>query len=49
MPERRYRHELKYVCSDAELACLRVRLGAVMRLDPHAAKGGGLPRPQRLL
>lgn len=40
MKEPRFRHELKYLCSDAELAMLRVRLTGLMRPDPHAGPDG---------
>ena len=35
-----FRHELKYICSDAELAALEIRLRTVMRTDPHADARG---------
>ena len=38
--EQHYRHELKYLVSDAELAALRVRVARLMRLDPHADAAG---------
>ena len=38
------RHELKFYINRAELAALRARLGAVMRLDPHCARGPYLIR-----
>lgn len=36
----KFRHELKYLVSDAELAELGVRLRAVMEPDPHADENG---------
>lgn len=36
-----YRHELKYLISDADAELLAIRLGAAMRPDPYAAKTGG--------
>ena len=36
-----YRHELKYVISDADAELLAIRLGAALTPDPHAAKTGG--------
>ena len=36
-----YRHELKYVISDADAELLAIRLGAALRPDPYAAKTGG--------
>lgn len=35
-----YRHELKYVCSEAQLACLKGRLAGIMRYDLHADHSG---------
>ena len=35
-----FRHEDKYICSDAELTILRARLDAVMNLDVHTDKTG---------
>lgn len=36
----RYRHELKYVCSDLELRIVEQKLRAVMKPDPHADRNG---------
>lgn len=36
-----YRHELKYVISDADAELLSIRLGAAMTPDPYAARTGG--------
>lgn len=36
-----YRHELKYLISDADAELLAIRLGAAMTPDPYAAKTGG--------
>ena len=36
-----YRHELKYLISDADAELLAIRLGAAMAPDPYAAKTGG--------
>ncbi len=38
---RGYRHELKYVISDADAELLAIRLNAALGPDPHAAKTGG--------
>ena len=35
-----YRHEFKYLCSDGELAVLKVRLQGLVRPDPHAGADG---------
>lgn len=40
MEKKTYRHEFKYVCSEAQLACLRGRLFGIMRFDPHADENG---------
>lgn len=40
MEKKVYRHELKYICSEAQLACLRGRLSSVMRHDPNADPSG---------
>ncbi|MBQ1632877.1 MAG: polyphosphate polymerase domain-containing protein [Clostridia bacterium] len=36
-----YRHELKYVISDADAELLAIRLNAAMKPDPYAQKTGG--------
>ena len=36
-----YRHELKYVISDADAELLAIRLNAMLSPDPYAAKTGG--------
>ena len=36
----KYRHELKYICSDLELRIFEQKLKAVMKPDPHADKNG---------
>ena len=36
----KYRHELKYICSDLELRIIEQKLKAVMKPDPHADKNG---------
>ncbi len=38
---RGYRHELKYVISDADAELLAIRLNATLSPDPYAAKTGG--------
>ena len=38
--EDKYRHELKFICSEEELAVIERRLGALMRPDPHADAAG---------
>ncbi len=35
-----YRHELKYIISEADAALLAIRLRAALRTDPHAKDGG---------
>ena len=35
-----YRHEFKYLCSDGELAVLKVRLQGLAKPDPHAGADG---------
>lgn len=35
-----FRHELKYVCSEAKLAMIRSRIQCVMQPDPHADANG---------
>lgn len=35
-----YRHEFKYLCSNGELAVLKVRLQGLVRPDPHAGADG---------
>lgn len=36
----KYRHELKYICSDLELRIVEQKLKAVMKPDPHADNDG---------
>lgn len=38
--ERKYRHEMKYLISAAQLPLLRSRIERIMQLDPHAAENG---------
>lgn len=38
--EPKFRHELKYLCSAAELKMLEVRLQDVMKPDPHTDENG---------
>ena len=38
--EAMYRHELKYVISEAQLLVLKSRISCVMQRDPHAGKDG---------
>ena len=38
--EMRFRHEMKYLVSDADLAMLRSRLKGIMNEDPHVGEGG---------
>ena len=38
--ERKFRHEFKYLISRSELAHLRMRMGALMRPDPHVDGNG---------
>lgn len=42
MEKKVYRHEFKYICSEAQLACLKGRLSGVMRYDAHADFEGKL-------
>jgi len=36
----KFRHELKYICSDAELATMQLRLSHLMKRDPHTRPDG---------
>lgn len=36
----KYRHELKYICSDLELRIVEQKLRTVMQTDPHADRNG---------
>ena len=36
----KYRHELKYICSDLELRIVEQKIRAVMQPDPHADRNG---------
>lgn len=38
--EPKFRHELKYLCTDAQLAMLKSRLTGIMKLDPHTGDDG---------
>ncbi len=38
--DEKFRHELKYVCSGAELAILKSRLQVLLKSDPHTGPGG---------
>lgn len=40
MEKKAYRHEFKYICSEAQLARLKGRLSPLMRLDVHADGNG---------
>ena len=40
LEKKTYRHEFKYICSEAQLACLKGRLSGIMRFDPHADGNG---------
>jgi len=40
IPEQKYRHELKYVVSAAQIPILKSRIVNLMRMDPHAGKDG---------
>lgn len=40
MMENKFRHELKYICSNGELQILKVRLNSVMKLDPYVNEQG---------
>lgn len=39
-PEVKYRHELKYIVSSAQIPLLKSRIAAIMHLDPHADSAG---------
>lgn len=36
----KFRHELKYICSDAELCIIENRIQSICRKDPHAGEDG---------
>ena len=38
--DKKYRHELKYLCSNGELEILKIRLNTIMKLDSHTNKQG---------
>ena len=38
--EEKYRHELKYICGEAELTVVERKLRNIMRPDPHADENG---------
>ena len=38
--ERKFRHEFKYLISQSEFAHLNMRMGSLMRKDPHAGGNG---------
>lgn len=38
--EAKFRHEFKYVCSEAQLVCLQHRINGLMRKDLHADSAG---------
>lgn len=40
LPDNRYRHEFKYLCSYGELMTLKVRLKGLVSLDSHVGKAG---------
>ncbi len=40
MEKKAYRHELKYICSEAQFALIKGRLLSMMRYDAHADKDG---------
>lgn len=40
LPENRYRHEFKYLCSYGQLRMLQARLQGLIPLDPHAGEEG---------
>lgn len=40
LPENRYRHEFKYLCSYGQLRMLQVRLQGLIPLDPHVGAEG---------
>lgn len=40
LPENRYRHEFKYLCSYGQLRMLQVRLQGLISLDPHVGEKG---------
>ena len=40
MEKKNFRHEFKYICTEAQLACLQSRLAGVMKYDAHADEQG---------
>lgn len=36
----KFRHEMKYLCTDAQLAMIKSRLSGVMKSDPHTGEDG---------
>ena len=36
LEKKNFRHEFKYICTEAQLACLQSRLAGVMKYDTHA-------------
>ena len=40
MEKKNFRHEFKYICTEAQLACLQSRLAGVMKYDTHADEQG---------
>lgn len=38
--EKKYRHELKYLISEAQISLLRCRLNGIMKSDPHVGPAG---------
>lgn len=38
--EMKFRHEMKYLVNDAQLACLKSRLNGILKPDPHAGSDG---------
>lgn len=36
----KFRHELKYICTEAQLACIKSRIAPIMQLDPHTGPDG---------
>ena len=41
MNETHYRHEFKYLVSEAQILLLKNRISSIMSADPHAGRNGG--------
>ncbi|MBO4980556.1 MAG: polyphosphate polymerase domain-containing protein [Lachnospiraceae bacterium] len=38
--ERKYRHEIKYICTEQELKLIESRIGTMLKRDPHVGPSG---------